>query len=325
MKKKNFKWWIALPGVIFTLPLVAAACGNTNNKEMDRKPDQGNGQMDENKKPDNGNNQMNNENKPDQGNGQMNGNKKPDNGNNQMNDGKKPDQEKDKMDGNNKPDQNNGQMDDNKIPKPTPPEKKNDLEKYSDEIIYLNLYVLNFIKIGEFLMDQNEEKLLKVLNNSKSILTDLLDKKIKDKKEINLGLQLIDSMTDNLAKGTIKNFIQQDYVQSLRDSNGQYSNYLKLVSAKFSNFALDFKGSTKNINLLLEYWKKLNEESKNSISYKTIIFLEYLLSEIKNNKNKDIVDKILPIVMESIDKKTELDATKIKQIDEEIKKLNQAK
>ncbi|AXE61074.1 hypothetical protein DA803_03190 [[Mycoplasma] phocae] len=38
MKKKNFKWWIALPVAITTLPLIAAACGNTSGKEMDKKP-----------------------------------------------------------------------------------------------------------------------------------------------------------------------------------------------------------------------------------------------------------------------------------------------
>ncbi|AXE61071.1 hypothetical protein DA803_03175 [[Mycoplasma] phocae] len=38
MKKKNIKWWIALPVAITTLPLLAAACGNTSGKEMDKKP-----------------------------------------------------------------------------------------------------------------------------------------------------------------------------------------------------------------------------------------------------------------------------------------------
>ncbi|WP_145960829.1 hypothetical protein [[Mycoplasma] phocae] len=38
MKNKNFKWWIALPVAITTLPLIAAACGNTSGKEMDKKP-----------------------------------------------------------------------------------------------------------------------------------------------------------------------------------------------------------------------------------------------------------------------------------------------
>ncbi|AXE60858.1 hypothetical protein DA803_02010 [[Mycoplasma] phocae] len=39
MKKKNFKWWIALPVAITTLPLVAAACDqNNNNEKKETKP-----------------------------------------------------------------------------------------------------------------------------------------------------------------------------------------------------------------------------------------------------------------------------------------------
>ncbi|AXE60605.1 hypothetical protein DA803_00650 [[Mycoplasma] phocae] len=289
MKKKSFKWWIALPGVIFTLPLVAAACGTTNGKEIDKKPDQGNSQMDENKKPDNGNNQMN--------------------------DGKKPDQEKDKMDG-------------NKTPNPTPPEKKNDLEKYSNEIIYLNLYVLNLVKVGYFRMDPNKEELLKALNDSKAILIDLLDKKTSNEKEINSGLQLINLMINKIKDNTIKEFIDKDYMESITNIGRPYNSYLVLISGQFSNFSKEFNTESNNMKktakMLLKYWDKLKNESKGKINYKMLSFIEYLVNELKDPIN-EIAETLLAI-QKTMNEKSELGEEEIAKIDnyiKEIQKVNQ--
>ncbi|MBN0970460.1 hypothetical protein [Mycoplasma phocoeninasale] len=41
MKKRNFKWWIALPATIATLPLIAAACDNGKTKDNPSNPDDG--------------------------------------------------------------------------------------------------------------------------------------------------------------------------------------------------------------------------------------------------------------------------------------------
>ncbi|QJG66341.1 hypothetical protein HGG64_01275 [Mycoplasma phocoeninasale] len=41
MKKKNFKWWVALPATIATLPLIAAACDNGKAKDNPSNPGDG--------------------------------------------------------------------------------------------------------------------------------------------------------------------------------------------------------------------------------------------------------------------------------------------
>ncbi|AXE60801.1 hypothetical protein DA803_01715 [[Mycoplasma] phocae] len=317
MKKKNFKWWIALPTVIATLPLIAAACGNTKGKEMEKDKDQ----MGENKKP---NDMMKkpdgsmgkNENKPDD---MM---KKPDGGmgKNDMNENKPDDMTK-KPDSDNQEQGNMGEKkpDKNEMkPEILTPEQK--IKQYHKDLLYFNLYYLT-----EFII-QNPMTFKIVLPDYpyfEELNFNINEIPKYDNKNNNLvskGKELVSDIEKIKIKhnnNDLENLTP--LIIGLKGDDGKHRMFLNTIKEEYGNFIKNIKEKDKSeliiFKKMLEKIKELIKEEKVDFDYKNEIGLFILIGSITNIENSNNILTISSILNNSIDKMKALTEEQIQEIE----------
>ncbi|AXE61076.1 putative microtubule-associated protein [[Mycoplasma] phocae] len=279
MKKKNFKWWIALPVAITAVPLIAAACGNTSGKGMDEKitdPNK-NGNSGQNEGGNGGNNNMTPPN--------------PDNGNNQGNNNTLP-----------KPNDEESQREKERL-------EKEKFEKLERKVQYLSLHELLYSSISdiaenmlnEIFDNQDAFKKIKTIDESKFILSKIKrDKSIQDFVELyNEELSKNESPENELIK-MIFNNVANEKKNPIELGDNFVNEYTKFIAGNNPNFGKVilnlFFPETEEVSdnliffalLLLEYSNSnfsLSSDEKTNSEHYILLFKNYweTLVSLKNN------------------------------------------
>ncbi|MBN0970641.1 hypothetical protein [Mycoplasma phocoeninasale] len=314
--KKNLKWLVIMPISVFSLPMIAAACENKNQKmEIPPKQDDPQNPPAKPTPPKDMNPPQKNPMNPEKP-GDMTPPTPPQK--NPMNPEKPGDMtpptppQKNPMNPE-KP----GDMTPPTPPQknPMPPEKPNEesmtekdenLNNINEEILYLNLLFFHRNKI----LENHNEFVDNILNNLISrnkISQDIANNAklfIKDLKNARKNNNL-----DKFVAGT-------EYLNSIIGM-GIYAAYLNYIDEKYSDFLKEFNGLKLNnkFKVFNKYWKKIRENNNKKINYMFLLFGEFIITFDESKIDDPEYKNILDLIKKAIDNKTDLSEKEVQQID----------
>ncbi|AXE61022.1 hypothetical protein DA803_02925 [[Mycoplasma] phocae] len=359
MKKKNFKWWIALPSVVAILPLIAASCGKKDNgsqggsdQEMMKKPNKPDDSMNNNdqgmnKKPDNMDkdngkqsekNQdmkkllpdgMNENNKKDMNNG----NKKPDTdkqGDNSKQEMKPSPDDMDKNQNDNKEMKDPNKKDQDNMSKDKIDDEKT-LE-FKRKIWYSNLYFLayqSFVDVYEKSGGSDTKyETYQFENEAFFILNEIKDD--KNKEYIDNGKKFIQDFIEYKSNQNSEFKKNLENVIVAGAPSGIYAKFLVFIENKNREFSELNKANPNDNNYRIYFfigiWDLMNEIKDEKFYKYTNLFqakyqLEQYLKKMSDQNIKNKSQNILNKLNETIGKKGSLSKQDIEDINKEVDEI----